>query len=136
MARVYATQADYQQWTGDNAATVAPSVLARASRLIDRALVGAVYVVDSQGLPTDTPITEALRDAVCAQIEWWDETGDTTGIGAASQFASAAIASANYTRAQGAAAGDGKGVTDRLSADALDVLVTAGLLPITPQLRG
>jgi hypothetical protein len=68
----------------------AARLLARASRLIDRVLLRAVYAVDGDGAPTDTKIIEALRDATCAQAAWWVETGDEAGAASSVQAASGA----------------------------------------------
>jgi hypothetical protein len=57
-------------------------LLARASRMIDRALMRAVYDVDESGQPTDTAVIAALADATCAQAAWWLETGDEQGAAA------------------------------------------------------
>lgn len=69
------------------AVTIDPPVdydrlLTRASELIDDYLRTAVYDVDDDGLPTDTDVAEVLRDATCAQVEFWlasDEEDDILG---------------------------------------------------------
>ncbi len=98
MARVYATEAEYRTWSGDLDATVSESLLARASLAVDYALIGAWYSVNGEGMPIETVHIEALRDATCAQAQWYDETGDTSGSGAADQMQSASIGSAAYTK--------------------------------------
>ena len=50
--------------------------LARAEAVVRRVLIAAVYDVDSSGLPTDTGVAAALRDAVCAVVEYRLATGD------------------------------------------------------------
>ena len=85
-------------------------MLSRASREIDKALLGALYDVDSGGLPTDALVIVALRDATCAQVCWWLETGDEAG-------AAASVG--------GASTGGGPSVTGpipRLAPDAVTVL--------------
>lgn len=57
-------------------------LLTRASELIDDYLRTALYAVDDDGLPTDPAVTAALRDAACAQVEFWlagDEEDDILG---------------------------------------------------------
>lgn len=98
MSRVYATEDDYKTWTGDDTATATTAQLRNASLVVDELLATAVYDVDEDDLPTDDAVIEALRDATCAQLEWWNETGDTSGVGASGQFQSASIGSASYTR--------------------------------------
>jgi len=57
-------------------------MLERASELIDDHLRRAVYDVDDDGAPTDDDDIAALRDATCAQVEFWmaaDEEEDILG---------------------------------------------------------
>ena len=57
-------------------------LLSRASELIDDHIITAVYAVNDQGYPTDQAHIDALRDAVCAQVEYWlagDEEDDILG---------------------------------------------------------
>lgn len=79
---VYATVDDYVDYTGEpirqpdewamhagmgGPIEIPPRIMSKASLQIDRALIGAVYTTDGAGLPTDTVLIEALRDATCAQ---------------------------------------------------------------------
>ncbi|GGM76951.1 hypothetical protein GCM10012275_54520 [Longimycelium tulufanense] len=84
MARVYATRTDLVDYAP---ATVtvpedpeATRLLRQASKAVDDALLGTVYAIDTAGMPTDTTIRDALRDATCAQAVHWLTTGseDTT----------------------------------------------------------
>lgn len=53
----------------------------RASRLIDQMLATAWYDTDeTTGMPTDQRVADALAEAVAYQIEWFEETGDDTGV--------------------------------------------------------
>lgn len=71
MARVYATADDLAGWLGDYPPVNAVVLLTRASVDIDNVLVGAWYAVDDNGLPTDVNVADALKRAVCAQVESW-----------------------------------------------------------------
>ncbi|AQS70844.1 hypothetical protein [Streptomyces pactum] len=53
--------------------------LADASKSLDDALLTAVYDTDSAGMPTDPDVQAAFAEAVCAIVDWWDETGDELG---------------------------------------------------------
>jgi hypothetical protein len=79
---VYATIDDYTEYTGEPLPTVdewalhagtsspvelPPRIFIRASLAIDKALVGARYEVDDDGLPTDADLVTALKEATCAQ---------------------------------------------------------------------
>lgn len=81
MARIYATAEQYEAYTGAAAPLDIEARLARASRFLDSALFRlCIYTVDDgTGLPTDTVVAGAFADAVCAQVQWWVETGDELG---------------------------------------------------------
>ena len=125
MARVYATPEQLTAWTGQPAPPDAERLLARASEDVDDALISAVYATDAAGMPTDPAIVQALADAVCAQVEYQQATGDD-GTGAAGRWDSVSIGPVSLSgRADGpAAAGD----VD-LAPRAYRVLRRAGLLP-------
>lgn len=50
--------------------------LERASELIDDTVRASFAVDDTTNLPTDTAVIAAMRDATCAQIEFWLEVGE------------------------------------------------------------
>ena len=78
----YATTADLAAFTGQAAPADADRQLLRASELIAETTRLAVYAVDTDGLATDSTVLEALRDATCAQVEYWttgDEEDDILG---------------------------------------------------------
>ncbi|MEU5974394.1 hypothetical protein [Streptomyces sp. NPDC047315] len=81
MARVYATATDYQSYTGQTPPEDIASRLARASVFLDsRVFRLCWYDADpTTGLPTHPLVVAAFRDALCAQVEWGEEVGDTTG---------------------------------------------------------
>jgi hypothetical protein len=79
---VYATAAELETWTGATAPADAARQLTRASELIDQALMTASYATDSSGDAVDVEVVSALRDATCAQVEFWmasDEQDDVLG---------------------------------------------------------
>jgi hypothetical protein len=60
----------------------ATRMLLRASELLDDYLRTAVYATDALGMPTDSDDIAALKDAACAQVEFWfagDEEDDVLG---------------------------------------------------------
>jgi hypothetical protein len=80
MARVYATVAQLEEYTGQAAPSDAARLLRRASRFLDSAvLTSCMYETDDDGMPTKPELREALAEAVCVQVDWWDEVGDSTG---------------------------------------------------------
>ena len=132
MARVYATEADlaaYGAPIGVVLPTGADAVrqLKRASELVDLAIITAVYDTDTvTGLPTATAVTEALRDATCAQVAYWAETGDQSGT--SSQWQSVSIGSVSLSRGT---SGQQSGLSSgrSLAPQACTHLRLAGLLP-------
>ncbi|MFP8960033.1 hypothetical protein ACLIYP_05590 [Streptomyces nanhaiensis] len=68
MGRVYATTAELEAFTGEPAPAGAERLLARASRLVDRAMRSAVYETDASGYPSDDEVLAGFRDAVCAHV--------------------------------------------------------------------
>ncbi|WP_445396444.1 hypothetical protein ACSMX9_22595 [Streptomyces sp. LE64] len=93
MPRIYATPEQYTAWSGDT--TPPPDIhrqLARASEDVEDALLTAVYAVDALGMPTDPDVLTALADAVCAQVEYQEASGDD-GTGAGGRWGSVSIGS-------------------------------------------
>ncbi|MFI5993162.1 hypothetical protein ACIBAC_15170 [Streptomyces sp. NPDC051362] len=124
-ARVYATSADYTEWSGQAAPTGVERMLARASEDIDDALKTARYCTDSDGMPTEADVIDAVRDAVCAQVEFQQETGDT-GTGAAGRYDSVSLGPVSLSGRKDSAAGP-QGLDLAPRADR--ALRRAGLLP-------
>lgn len=80
MARTYATSAELAAYTGQAAPDGAALLLTRASQMLDAQVFRMCwYVVDSDGMPTDPLVLAAFRDATCAQVQWWDDLGDSIG---------------------------------------------------------
>ncbi|MEV4457015.1 hypothetical protein [Microbispora sp. NPDC049633] len=99
--------------------------LTRASRLVDQALLCAVYDVDDTGMPTDQRVIDALRAATCEQVASWVESGET-GTGAADGYQSVSIGSVSLSRAAGGPGGGGS-QAESLCPQARMVLQQAGL---------
>jgi hypothetical protein len=77
--RVYATTTQLAEYLGAAVPVDAVRLLADASRALDDALKTARYLVDDDGLPTEPAVAAAFAEAVCAIVQWWDETGDPVG---------------------------------------------------------
>lgn len=132
MARVYATHQELINYT-EGSDFVVPTepesqrVRGRASEVVDEGLLTAIYDTDPvTERPTNAQIAVALRDAVCAQVVWWDETGDEHGV--AGQYTSASIGTMALVR--GGNGGQTGGPAWRvLAPQAFTHLRLAGLLP-------
>jgi hypothetical protein len=109
--------------------------LVRATELIDQTLIGARYPVDAAGMPTDQVVADALKWAVCAQVEWWAATGDPDGVGTAEQWDQVQIGSVKLGRSSGGSTGKSAPVPE-LAPAALRKLQLAGLLPARPLAYG
>lgn len=76
MAPAYATEAQYVDFAGDVAPDDVARLLVRASELLDDIMTASFAVDAETGLPTDSQIAEALSNACCAQVEFWQEVGE------------------------------------------------------------
>lgn len=130
----YATLGELADYLHDTPPDGAGKLLVRASRRIDTVLIGAYYAVDDDGLPTNATVAAALRDAVCAQVEWWDEQGDATGNGAAGEWLTVGVGKVHLSRT--GPRGGGEAVTKRIAPSSLEILQAAGLLPVSPYMVG
>ncbi|MEE4598223.1 hypothetical protein V2J94_41380 [Streptomyces sp. DSM 41524] len=98
MARVYAAAADLQDYTGQAPPADADQLLTRATRMLEAQVLRMCwYDVDADGMPTNATVLEAIRRAVCAQVQWWGELGDSIGA-AGVGWGSVAIGSVNLGR--------------------------------------
>jgi len=125
---VYATVAQYQEESGD-LITPPPRVavlLRKASRVIDLALVGAVYPTDGDDMPTDPSHINLFMRATCAQVEYMIADNDPTGV--KTQYSSISFGGMNSVRsprAQGA-------VLPKLAPEAAAILQIDGALGTAP----
>lgn len=81
-ARVYATVTDYRANTPDQFTTDARVnyLLGRASRSVDRAMIGAVYPTDPQGYPADASLIDVMMRATCEQAYFMVDQDDDSGV--------------------------------------------------------
>jgi len=98
MARVYATAVDLAAYPGGDAVAAedADTLLRMASRVVDHLLIGHVYDVDEDKLPTEVDVIDALRDATCAIALEADATGVLTA-GASEAWQSVGIGSVSLS---------------------------------------
>lgn len=120
MPRVYATQQEYRDWSGDQDAIVTDRDLARASRVITAATGGATYTLDVAGLPTGD-VLAAMREAT---LEVLAARADEAEAGELGQVEEATIGSVRYKLRAGVATEPATG----LPVEAFRVLAEAGLI--------
>lgn len=128
MTPAYATVAQLLEYlsTEDELVTQDETELARrltrASDLLDsRAIRTAFTVNPATGLPADPVVAEALMLACCAQVEFWEEVGESSDID-------------GMAGRQSSVGGLSVTLPDRLAPRALDHVVGAGLA--TPRTNG
>jgi hypothetical protein len=126
----YASVEQYQAETGDTW-TPAQRVqvrLRRASETIDRALIGAQYAVDANGMPTDPGIINILMRATAAQAEFDIANNDPAHV--KSQYSSTSVGGISATRT---ASAQGQPFPP-LAPNAAQILHTVGAVPGAPLL--
>lgn len=134
---LYATSAQCwgtSSWTGTVAPSNAAALLRAASILVRDATASVIYPADTSGMPTDTDILDALRDATCAHAAALEAAGvNPTAAGTTPGIGATAIGSASVTYA-----GAGEAATNRLrlavelAPEAQMILRSAGLLGNPP----
>lgn len=80
-------------------------LLRTASRVVDKLLTGILYDTDSDGMPTDTDVAQALSDATCAIALEADARGSLNA-GQTQQWESVQIGNVALSTLQGASATD------------------------------
>ncbi|WP_017972522.1 hypothetical protein [Actinopolyspora halophila] len=133
MARVYATPDELTTELGLAAAPDnADYLLKHASRLVDGLLVGAVYKIDEQQMPTNTAVRDALREATLAQAAYWHYNGTPAEGG--SRWGNVSIGSVSLSNGESPTHAESDGQT--VAPSVLTGLHVAGLLPVRPYVVG
>lgn len=77
MPAAYASTSELTAWLPAGVVVAdATRLLARATEVVDGHVTAAFAVSTSTDLPTDSRVAAALRDATCAQVEFWLEVGE------------------------------------------------------------
>ena len=113
--RVYATEDDLTEWTGDPVDLAAP-LLRAASSLVETCTVTALYAVDDEGYPSDPIIRAAFRDATLAQAEAWHALGLDPRKGAAGVSGEATVTGKSLGGASLSYAVPARSTDDRVAA--------------------
>ncbi|RLV56057.1 hypothetical protein D9V41_09215 [Aeromicrobium phragmitis] len=110
----------------------------RASRIIDEALIGVVYLVDNATqLPVDEGTRQTLDDAAAAQGAWMIMTGDEDGTGTAPGTPqSATVAGATWSGMSQAQNATTTRSGAKLAPEAARILLVEGLVPTVVRVRG
>lgn len=128
MARIYATAEDYQEFTGQTPPSDITVLLADATRMLEANVFRVcLYEVDEDGYPSNTTVRDAFRDAVCAQVRWFDDVGDSTGASAVG-WGSVRLGSAQLSRSVTAVSGASSAARE-IAPAVWDVLQSPDLTP-------
>ncbi|MFI7014388.1 hypothetical protein [Streptomyces sp. NPDC050164] len=128
MPRIYATSAQYQTFTGQAPPADIDALLGKASRMLEASVFRLCwYEADEDGYPSNALVRQAFADAVCAQVAWWDELGDSTGAAVAG-WGSVKLGSASMSRPEGQTS-SGASAAREIAPEVGDVLGSADLTP-------
>lgn len=128
MARIYASAADYQEYTGQASPADIETLLAKASRMLEARIFRLCWFeADADGLPSNPLVREAFANAVCAQVGWWEELGDSTGASVAG-WGSVKLGSASMSRPEGQTSGAASAARE-IAPEVGDILGSEDLTP-------
>lgn len=126
---VYANRDSLEAWTGEPAPDNWEQLIRRASTMVGVATRGALYEVTPAGGPADPDVADALRDAVCAQVNAWIIAGvDPLGESLSAKVTASTIDGASVTLDVATEAADRQRIAGVLCSDAWDILQLAGLI--------
>lgn len=125
---VYATVGQFVAWSEEQywPEAMVATKLRRASEQLDRALVGAVYAVDADGMPTDAGLIDVLQRACSAQCQYLLAHNDDAGV--KREYVSTNVGGVTVSRAPSMLAP----ALPPLAPQALAILRVAGVLPVAP----
>lgn len=133
---VYANRDALEAWTGEPSPDNWEQLIRRASVMVGVATRAARYEVTPAGLPADDDQAEAMRDAVCAQVNAWIIAGvDPLGESLSAKVTSSTIDGASVTLDVASEAADRQRIASTLCSDAWDILQLAGLIGGMPWQR-
>lgn len=130
---LYATEADLGTWIGEEPETDPKPLIRKASILVGNACRNDLYDVDNAGKPRDPDLVEAMRDAVCSQVEYWivagiNPTAGAGGVGLVKVEKTVDGATVKYdTTGVVAAVQSAVASLNSLTGDAIAILRNAGL---------
>lgn len=125
---VYASVAQYRAWSADQFTPndLVTTALRRATEVIDRVLIGAVYQTDADGMPIDAGVLNVFMRATCAQAQFILANNDFANV--KSQYSSTSMGGVSQTRASSAQ----NQMFPPVAPQAAAILQVAGVLPSAP----
>jgi len=132
--RVYATSIDYAALAEEPADVELPVLnkrLRAASSEVDGLTRLSRYDVDEDNFPTDATISDAFKEATCAIVEFWEETGDVRGADAAQGAVKIGSVSLGTTSSTQQGLSSREKLVQRIGESAVTILTNAGLISAT-----
>ena len=132
--RVYATAIDYAALAEEPADVELPVLnkrLRAASSEVDGLTRLSRYDVDEDNFPTDATISDAFKEATCAIVEFWEETGDVRGADAAQGAVKIGSVSLGTTSSTQQGVSPREKLVQRIGESAVTILTNAGLIAAT-----
>lgn len=127
--RKYATLEEYKSFAEAPANdALVEKRLGTASFEVDGLTRRAAYATDVNDLPTDPVIRAAFRDATCAIIQHWEETGDPLGADLLDGAVKIGSVSLGTTSSSQEALSATEKTARRIGHLAITILMNAGLL--------
>lgn len=128
---VYANPAQYasfavEAFDGDTVKLL--KRLRMASDEVSALTRGAVYDVTDAGVPSDAATASVFADAVCAIVEYWEETDDPYGVDALQGAVKIASVSLGTTSSSADNATPAEKLARRIGGRAVTILSNAGLI--------
>lgn len=125
---VFAQAEDVERFTGHPAPENTPRLIRKASGMVQHAIRRARFDVAPSGAPADPDVADALRDAVCAQVEFWDGSDvDPTRADTKAALSSTGLDGSSMSFDTATAAETKQAVADQLCDEAWLILENAGL---------
>lgn len=130
---IFAQPSDVETFTGQPAPDNAVPLIRRASQMVQTEVRRARFDVTPAGTPSDPDVSDALRDAVCAQVSYWATSDvDPTRVDTTAPVSSTSIDGASMSYDTATAKATTLGVSDNLCGEATDILWNAGLVGVQP----
>lgn len=128
--RKYATLEEYKAFAEQPPEndSVVEKRLTTASFEVDGLTRLTPYATDAEGKPTDPLIVEAFRDATCAIVQHWEETGDPLGTALTQGAVSIGSVSLGTTSSSKSSLTDAEVREQRIGSLAITILKNAGLI--------
>jgi hypothetical protein len=132
--RVYATAGDYEDLAEEPFENPGEQNVRLNKRLrsasieIEGLTRFAVFDTDDDGYPTDADVADALKEATCAIVEHWEDTGDPRGVEAAQGAVKILSVSLGTTSSGDSKESPRDKLAARIGDKAVTILSNAGLL--------